>query len=318
MRGTLRPSAGAILEVAARAIDRHGHMAEAQVEDGQAKTRAFPTVWQALVLLVLLIVLQIGATFILSIYQAVQSIPAGDLTVLLAIVNVSTFGATAIVAVAWSRVPARELLYLRGFSPTLIVPMVVMALGLIVVLSELDNILQRFLPVPEWFIDMLKELGIGEGFALGTFIVLVIVAPLTEEPMFRGIMLHGFTRNYGKWWAVFTTAFLFGAIHMNPWQFMGAFFLGLAFAWWTLQTKSLLPALIGHALNNGMVVLTADVIQVEIQGFNAWEEGVQAHQPWWFTLTGVVLALVGAGILHRMWSDGRNHSASTPRQSELS
>lgn len=293
-------------------------MTEAPADNSQAKRRAFPTIWQALILLGLLIVLQFGATIVFSVYQAVQSIPADNLTVLLALVNVSTFGATAIVAVAWSRIPARELLYLRGFSPTLIAPMVVMALGLIVVLSELDNILQRFLPVPEWFIDMLKELGLGEGFALGTFILLVIVAPLTEEPLFRGIMLHGFARNYGKWWAVFATAFLFGAIHMNPWQFMGAFLLGLAFAWWTLQTRSLLPAIIGHALNNGMVVVTADVLQVEIQGFNAWEEGVHAHQPWWFTLAGVVLVLVGGGILHRMWSNRKDSLAGEPRQSALS
>ena len=69
-----------------------------------------------------------------------------------------------------------------------------------------------------------------------------------------------------------------------------------------MRTGSILPALLGHALNNGMVVIAADVLQAEIQGFNAWEEGVQAHQPWWFTLTGVALLLVGAAILHRMWS----------------
>ena len=173
------------------------------------------------------------------------------------------------------------------FGRNLLLPMLVMALGLIIVISELGNVLQRFLPVPDWFMEMLTELGLGQGFALGTFIVLVVVAPLTEEPIFRGILLHGFARNYGTKWAVFGTAFLFGAIHMNPWQFLGAFFLGLAFAWWTLQTKSLLPALIGHALNNGMVVVMADVLKVEIQGFSAWEEGVHAHQPWWFTLAGV-------------------------------
>ena len=277
-------------------------MTESTAENNQPKTRAFPTVWQAIVLLALLVILQLGATVVVSAYQAIQSIPNQELTTLLTIVSISTFGATAIVAVAWSRISAREILYLRGFSPALLLPMLVMALGLIIVISELGNVLQRFLPVPDWFMEMLTELGLGQGFALGTFIVLVVVAPLTEEPIFRGILLHGFARNYGTKWAVFGTAFLFGAIHMNPWQFLGAFFLGLAFAWWTLQTRSLLPALIGHALNNGMVVVMADVLKVEIQGFSAWEEGVHAHQPWWFTLAGVVLLVVGGGILSRMWS----------------
>lgn len=281
-------------------------------------SRTFPTVWQALLLLVLLVVLQLGATVVVGLYQALQSIPIDELTTLLAIVNVSTFGAVIIVGVAWSRAPIREILYLRGFSPVLILPMLVMMLGLIVVVSEIDNFLQRFLPIPDWFMEMLAELGLGEGFAIGTFIVLVIVAPLTEEPLFRGILLRGFTRNYGTWIGVLGTAFLFGAIHLNPWQFLGAFILGIVFAWWTLQTRSVLPALLGHALNNGMVIITADVLNVEIQGFNAWEEGVQVHQPWWFTLAGIVLMLVGTGTLYRMWSPSKSFLASTPSQSDQS
>lgn len=293
-------------------------MTELIPEDSRGKSRSFPTVWQALLLLGLLFILQLGATVIVGVYQAVQSIPVQELATTLAIVNVATFGAVAILGAAWSRVSARQLFYLRGFSPLLILPMLVMMLGLIIIVSELDNVLQRFLPMPDWFMEMLSELGLGEGFALSTFIVLVVVAPLTEEPLFRGIMLHGFARNYGTWWAVLGTSFLFGAIHLNPWQFMGAFFLGIVFAWWTLKTRSILPATLGHALNNGMVLFTADVLNIEIQGFNAWEEGVHAHQPWWFTLTGVVLALVGAGILHKMWSLGKDPLANTPRQSELS
>lgn len=274
-------------------------------ETNQPKTRAFPNVWQALALLGLLLILQLGVTVVVGFYLSLQSIPMQELSTVLAMVNLSTFGAVVILGTAWSRVSARQLFYLRGFSPALILPMFVMMLGLIIVVSELDNVLQRFLPIPDWLIEMLGELGLGEGFALGTFIVLVVVAPITEEPLFRGILLHGFTRNYGAWWAVIVTAFIFGAIHMNPWQFVGAFFLGLAFGWWTLETRSILPAILGHAMNNGMVVITVDVLSVEIQGFNAWEEGVQTHQPWWFTLAGVVLLVVGAGILYKVWLQDR-------------
>lgn len=293
-------------------------MSESLPKDSRGNSRSFPNIWQALLLLGLLLVLQLGATVVVGVYLGLQSIAEQGLTTLLAIVNVSTFGAVVILGTAWARASAREVLYLRGFSPVLLLPMLVMMLGLIVVVSELDNVLQRFLPIPDWFLEMLAELGLGEGIAIGTFIVLVIVAPLTEEPLFRGIMLHGFTRNYGSRIGILGTAFFFGAIHMNPWQFMGAFFLGIAFAWWTLQTRSILPAILGHALNNGMVIIAADVLKIEIQGFNAWEEGVQVHQPWWFTLTGVVLVLVGAGILHKMWSHGKDPLASMPRQSELS
>ncbi len=291
-------------------------MAELPSEDSQAKSRSFPTVWQALLLLGLLFILQLGATVVVTFYQALQEMPIQELTTTLAVVNVATFGAVAILGAAWSRVSVRQLFYLRGFSPLLLLPMLVMMLGLIVIVSELDNVLQRFLPMPDWFREMLSGLGLGEGFVLSTFIVLVIVAPLTEEPLFRGILLHGFTRNYGTWWAVLGTAFLFGAIHLNPWQFVGAFFLGIVFAWWTLKTRSILPATLGHALNNGMVLMTANVSSIEIQGFNAWEEGVPVHQPWWFTLTGVVLMVVGGAVLHRMWSRQEEPLTNAPPQSE--
>ena len=277
-------------------------MTASNPENGHTRTRAFPTIRQALLLLGLLLLLQVGASAVVGAYVTLRSMSAPGMAAMLGIVSVATFGATCILGAGWSRVPARRLFYLRGFPLIQVPPLLAMTLGLIIVISELDNVLQRFLPVPDWFTEMLAELGLGQGFALGTFIVLVIVAPLTEEPLFRGILLHGFARNYGAGWAIFGTALLFGAIHLNPWQFVGAFLLGLAFGWWTVRTGSILPALLGHALNNGMVVFAADVLQTEIQGFNAWEEGVHAHQPWWFTLTGVALLLAGGAILHRMWS----------------
>ncbi|MDE2840462.1 MAG: hypothetical protein OXM03_07515, partial [Chloroflexota bacterium] len=71
-------------------------MTELIPEDSRGKSRSFPTVWQALLLLGLLFILQLGATVIVGVYQAVQSIPVQELATTLAIVNVATFGAVAI------------------------------------------------------------------------------------------------------------------------------------------------------------------------------------------------------------------------------
>ena len=92
-------------------------MTESTAENSQPKTRAFPTVWQAIVLLALLVILQLGATVVVAAYQAIQSIPNQELTTLLTIVSVSTFGATAIVAVAWSRIPAGKSFTCGVFRP---------------------------------------------------------------------------------------------------------------------------------------------------------------------------------------------------------
>src|SRR5207249_4934307 len=52
-----------------------------------------------------------------------------------------------------------------------------------------------------------------------------------------------------------TTAVLFGAFHLNPWQFPGAVGLGVIFGWWFVRTGSLVPCIFGHAFVNGLATL---------------------------------------------------------------
>jgi membrane protease YdiL (CAAX protease family) len=46
----------------------------------------------------------------------------------------------------------------------------------------------------------------------------VLVAPLTEEAMFRGLLLGGFLLAYRRWTAILLSAVLFAAIHLHPVQ----------------------------------------------------------------------------------------------------
>lgn len=81
---------------------------------------------------------------------------------------------------------------------------------------------------------------------------------------------------------------LFGAIHLNPWQFPVGVFAGILFGWWFVKTGSLLPGIIGHALNNG-VPFIASWLNLDIPGYTA----AGSFQPLWFDLLGVVLAVLG-------------------------
>ena len=80
------------------------------------------------------------------------------------------------------------------------------------------------------------------------FIAISIVAPITEELMFRGIILRGFLLNYSKIKSVILTAFLFAFIHLNPLQFFGAFLFGIFAAIIILNTKNLLLTIYFHSL----------------------------------------------------------------------
>ena len=54
----------------------------------------------------------------------------------------------------------------------------------------------------------------------------ILVAPLMEELVFRGVFYHRF-RSYGKYFAAFCTAFFFALMHSNFLQFAPAFSMGM-------------------------------------------------------------------------------------------
>jgi membrane protease YdiL (CAAX protease family) len=81
------------------------------------------------------------------------------------------------------------------------------------------------------------------------FIAIAIVAPLTEEILFRGVMLNEL-KPYGNMSAIVITSLLFGFIHGTPYAFFYATAIGLVLAYITIKTGSILYAVITHMLFN--------------------------------------------------------------------
>jgi len=93
-------------------------------------------------------------------------------------------------------------------------------------------------------------------------IMTVILAPILEEILFRGIIMKGMLNNKVKpVTAIIVSAFIFGVVHFNPWQFAGAMLLGLVLGLVYYKTKSLLMPILLHAFNNlvsAMMMLYSD------------------------------------------------------------
>lgn len=85
-----------------------------------------------------------------------------------------------------------------------------------------------------------------------TLIVLaVVMAPLFEEIVFRGIIQKGLiTKGVMPFKAILFSSLIFGIVHGNPWQFVGAVMLGCVLGLVYYKTKSLLLPIILHAFNN--------------------------------------------------------------------
>lgn len=82
----------------------------------------------------------------------------------------------------------------------------------------------------------------------------VVLAPIFEEILFRGVFMNGFLHHYSPWKAIAISAAFFGAVHGIPAQAIPAFFigLGLGFIYW--KTKSLWLVILIHAINNGLAM----------------------------------------------------------------
>lgn len=76
-----------------------------------------------------------------------------------------------------------------------------------------------------------------------------IIAPVTEELFFRGMLLKTFSRANQRFAAVATAVF-FGLTHGNLPQFMLAFLLGIFLAHITFKHNSIVPAVITHVFVN--------------------------------------------------------------------
>ena len=83
------------------------------------------------------------------------------------------------------------------------------------------------------------------------FIATAVIPPLIEEYAMRGVVLSSLTK-HSKALAILGSAYIFGIFHGNFTQIPFAFLCGLIFAYITIATNSIWPAVIVHALNNSL------------------------------------------------------------------
>lgn len=87
----------------------------------------------------------------------------------------------------------------------------------------------------------------------------ILVAPLMEELVFRGVFYHRF-RSYGKYFAAFWTAFFFALMHSNFLQFAPAFCMGIIL--FSIRDRYGLPySILLHFCNNLLAILVNNLSQ---------------------------------------------------------
>jgi sodium transport system permease protein len=197
------------------------------------------------------------------------------------------------------------------------------AAGLAVLLHPAAIALQTFItrlyPVSEETAGFLEKV-LADAPGLGPMVLLMAVLPaICEELAFRGFILSGLRHLGHKWRAIFYSALLFGISHMLLQQSIAATILGVVIAILAVQSGSILPGMIFHAVHNSLA-LAAGHITPELAGRYPLFQRLVTHGPdgsvayQWPVL--LVTALLAAGVIYwflrlpyRRSSEERRHDA---------
>ena len=201
----------------------------------------------------------------------------------------------------------REISPLVPVRLSLLFPMALTIIGVFSLQFQIESWL-TFFPspaewYPEWYTEFLSNLVVfpnnlvvfpmwvmGVGF--------VIVGPLTQELLVRGLILRGFLSRYSARKAILASALLPALIPFDSSGFSGPAMLGILLAWWFIQTRSMLPCFLGHAFYGAL--FCADIMLSQLEIWQPLLELWIVHLLW-RNLVGVMLTSLGIWFLIRQF-----------------
>lgn len=113
-----------------------------------------------------------------------------------------------------------------------------------------DALMSYLTFLPDWLSDTFNLLQTGW---LG-ILCIAVLGPVLEELLFRGAVTKVLLKKYSPGKAILISGLIFGIFHLNPAQMVGACFSGFLFAWIYYKTKSVIPGILIHILNNSLSV----------------------------------------------------------------
>jgi sodium transport system permease protein len=186
---------------------------------------------------------------------------------------------------------------------------VALALALNPLVNELRPIVEQLFPISGTVKELLEQM-MQKMPSLGTSVLLLAALPaVCEEVAFRGYILSGLERHHRTRSAILLSALLFGFLHVLLslfQQLFNATLLGIVLGLLAVRSKSILPGIIFHFLNNALAVVMAHVVadprgrQIAVW---LYRNPAATLYHWWIVALGVVASSV---LLVWLWqSEGR-------------
>lgn len=119
-----------------------------------------------------------------------------------------------------------------------------------------SEVFLELVPLPDMNSQLMGEIMLNRW----GYLSICIFAPLVEELVFRGAILRALLQGFSRHWvAIVCSALLFALIHMNPAQMPHAFCLGLLLGWMYYRTRSVIPGIMVHWVNNTVAYAVCNI-----------------------------------------------------------
>jgi ABC-2 type transport system permease protein/sodium transport system permease protein len=128
-------------------------------------------------------------------------------------------------------------------------------------------------------------------------VTMAIVPAVFEELCFRGFLFSALRRRISGTWTVVASAALFGFFHevFIPGKLVSTTALGLVLGWARLRTGSILPGILLHAMNNGL--LLSVIYYKDALAARGWGIQEQEHLPLTWHVAAALGIAMGAGLI---------------------
>ena len=157
------------------------------------------------------------------------------------------------------------------------------------VVSLLEQVAHSLLP-QAWINDFdAKNRLLDAVFAsrqVAMVVTVTVAAPLGEEFFFRGFALQALAKSMTPLRAALLSGLMFGLLHLDPVGLLGLMEIGVLLAVLRHASGSLWPAVVGHAVNNG-IAAAAFVLKLQ---------DPSEAPPWWFLAVGAILLFAGGAV----------------------
>lgn len=212
-----------------------------------------------LVILVFLFVPTLVSSVVTLVVSALNSgMPKDDLAALITSLTSPIMAVSYVVAifvfVIFYKIRKTSLISMSGAEPTrasFLIDGMLLGFGMYGAFQGAILLLTKIIP-ESWFnLQNSQSSSLLGGSMAFAIIYTVLIAPVCEETIFRGLVLTIFDGKLPKWLGILISALVFALIHLpSPIAFIYTLTLGVVLGFVRYRTKSLVPCVLTHIIFN--------------------------------------------------------------------